>query len=368
MSEAREQIRFCTSRDGTRIAYAICGAGPPLVWAPHWVRHIKFDWISPVWRPWMMLLTRRHTVIRYDWRGCGLSDRDGVELSPARYLEDFEAVVRSAGVDRFTLLAMSHGTRMSMSYAVHNPERVSRLILFGASPCGRVALGQSAEQAEEEETRLKAIQLGWQTDNPAYGQFFTALHVPDATPEQFRSLGDLLRLTTSPANAVAIMRTFHRADVRDIVSKVACPTLVLHSRGDCIIPFDWGRAVAAQIPAARFLPLESRNHVLVDTEPAWPQLVEAIEDFLPASPDRAGVAAAEIDDLSPRENEVLEFVAQGLDNATIAKRLGISERTARNHVSAILSKLGVNSRAQAIVRAREAGFGQKTSKSPGGWR
>jgi DNA-binding NarL/FixJ family response regulator len=143
---------------------------------------------------------------------------------------------------------------------------------------------------------------------------------------------------------------------------------VLHSRGDCIIPFDWGRAVAAQIPAARFLPLESRNHVLVDTEPAWPQLVEAIEDFLPASPDRAGVAAAEIDDLSPRENEVLEFVAQGLDNATIAKRLGISERTARNHVSAILSKLGVNSRAQAIVRAREAGFGQKTSKSPGGWR
>jgi pimeloyl-ACP methyl ester carboxylesterase/DNA-binding CsgD family transcriptional regulator len=365
MPPPTEQIRFCTSRDGARIAYAICGAGPPLVWAPHWVRHIKFDWVSPVWQPWMTLLTRRHTVIRYDWRGCGLSDQDGVELSPARYLEDFEAVVRSAGLDRFVLLGMSHGTRLGMTYAVGNPSKVSHLVLFGSSPCGRVARGQSQEQAAEEETRFKAIELGWQTDNPAYGQFFTALHVPDATAEQFRSLGDLLRMTTSAANAVAIMRTFHQADVRAIVPRVPCPTLVLHSRGDSVIPFDWGRAVAAQIADARFVPLESRNHILVDTEPAWQQLVEALDNFLPSTAQGRGNAAGEMDDLSPRENEVLELVAQGLDNTTIGRRLGISERTARNHVSSILSKLGVSSRAQAIVRAREAGYGQGTKISGG---
>jgi pimeloyl-ACP methyl ester carboxylesterase/DNA-binding CsgD family transcriptional regulator len=365
MPPPTEQIRFCTSRDGTRIAYAICGAGPPLVWAPHWVRHIKFDWVSPVWQPWMTLLTQRHTVIRYDWRGCGLSDQDGVELSPARYLEDFEAVVRSAGLDRFVLLGMSHGTRLGMTYAVGNPSKVSHLVLFGSSPCGRVARGQSQEQAAEEETRFKAIELGWQTDNPAYGQFFTALHVPDATAEQFRSLGDLLRMTTSPTNAVAIMRTFHQADVRAIVPRVPCPTLVLHSRGDSVIPFDWGRAVAAQIADARFVPLESRNHILVDTEPAWQQLVEALDNFLPSTAQGRGNAAGEMDDLSPRENEVLELVAQGLDNTTIGRRLGISERTARNHVSSILSKLGVSSRAQAIVRAREAGYGQGTKISGG---
>jgi pimeloyl-ACP methyl ester carboxylesterase/DNA-binding CsgD family transcriptional regulator len=365
MPPPTEQIRFCTSRDGARIAYAICGAGPPLVWAPHWVRHIKFDWVSPVWQPWMTLLTRRHTVIRYDWRGCGLSDQDGVELSPARYLEDFEAVVRSAGLDRFVLFGMSHGTRLGMTYAVGNPSKVSHLVLFGSSPCGRVARGQSQEQAAEEETRFKAIELGWQTDNPAYGQFFTALHVPDATAEQFRSLGDLLRMTTSPTNAVAIMRTFHQADVRAIVPRVPCPTLVLHSRGDSVIPFDWGRAVAAQIADARFVPLESRNHILVDTEPAWQQLVEALDNFLPSTAQGRGNAAGEMDDLSPRENEVLELVAQGLDNTTIGRRLGISERTARNHVSSILSKLGVSSRAQAIVRAREAGYGQGTKISGG---
>jgi DNA-binding NarL/FixJ family response regulator len=155
------------------------------------------------------------------------------------------------------------------------------------------------------------------------------------------------------------MRTFHRADVRDMVAKVSCPTLVLHARGDSVIPFDWGRAVAAQIADARFVPLESRNHILVDTEPAWQQLVEALDDFLPPQANNRGIVVSEIEDLSPRENEVLELVAQGLDNTTIAGLLGISERTARNHVSAILSKLGVNSRAQAIVRAREVGYGQK---------
>lgn len=362
MARLAEQIRFCTSRDGTRIAYAICGEGPPLVWAPHWVRHLKYDWVGPLWRPWLELLTRHHTVIRYDWRGCGLSDRDGLEYDPERHFEDLEAVIAASGVERFVLFGMGHGTRLAIAYAARFPARVNRLVLSGSSTCGRVARGQTPQEAAEEDTRLRAIELGWQTDNPAYGQFFTSLHFPDANAEQVRSYNDLLRLTTSPANAVALMRSFHRADVRDSVPKVRCPTLVVHGRGDCIIPFDWGRAVAAQITDARFVPLDSRNHVILASEPAWPQLVAALDDFLFVQHKSSTDVATALDKITAREAQVLELVAQGLDNSTIGRRLAISERTARNHVSTILSKLGVNSRAQAIVRAREAGFGQQVVK------
>jgi pimeloyl-ACP methyl ester carboxylesterase/DNA-binding CsgD family transcriptional regulator len=362
MPRPAEQIRFCTSRDGTRIAYAVCGEGPPLIWAPHWVRHLKYDWIGPLWPPWLALLTRNHTVVRYDWRGCGLSDRDGLEFDPKRHIEDLEAVIAASGFHRFVLFGMGHGTRLSMAYAAQFPARVDRLVLCGSSTCGRVARGQTPQERAEEDTRLRAVELGWQTDTPAYGQFFTSLHLPDADVEEIRSYNDLLRLTTSPANAVALMRSFHRADVRDSVPKVRCPTLVIHGRGDCIIPFEWGRAVAAQIPAARFVLLDSRNHVILASEPAWPQLVAAIDDFLLAKDRASGCVPAALNKLTAREDQVLELVAQGLDNTTIGRRLGISERTARNHVSTILSKLGVNSRAKAIVRAREAGFGQKAEK------
>src|SRR5262249_23710668 len=149
----------------------------------------------------------------------------------------------------------------------------------------------------------------------------------------------------------------HMTDVRAFVPRVRCPTLVLHSRGNAIVPFDQARAVAALIPDARFVPLDSSNHVLLETEPAWQPFVAAVEDFLPST----APALSALDVLPSRENEVLELVAQGLDNSAIGKRLGISERTARNHVSTILSKLGVDSRAKAIVRAREAGFGQRTA-------
>ncbi len=319
MSHSAQQIRFCTSRDGARIAYATCGAGPPLVFAAHWLHHLKFDWDSPVWRPWLSLLSRRHTLIRYDWRGCGLSDREGMQ--------------------------------------------VTHLILYECQSQGLLARNPTPEQLEEAETRLKAIELGWSSKIPAFGQFFPMLHIPDATPEQARAYKDLLRRTTSQTNTISLMRAFHRLDVREIVPKVRCPTLVLHSRENAIIPFEEGRLVAGLIPGARFVPLESRNHVLLDTEPAWPQFVEALDDFLPAPPAMPdGAGELPLDELTPREYEVLELIAQGLDNSTIGTQLGMSKRTARNHVSMILAKLEVKSRAQAIVRAREAGLGRKTSR------
>ena len=206
------------------------------------------------------------------------------------------------------------------------------------------------------------MELGWPDDTPAYGQFYTTLHMPDASAEQSRSFADLVRRTTSVTNAVAMLQAFYRIDVAANVPKIRCPTLVLHARGDSIIWFEQGRSVAGLIPGARFVPLESRNHVLLDTEPAWQQFVEALDDFLPKAPARpAGLGGSPLDELTTREREVLELVAQGLDNDAIGKQLHISKRTARNHISLILAKLGVKSRAQAIVRGRDAGFGRKTS-------
>jgi DNA-binding NarL/FixJ family response regulator len=201
------------------------------------------------------------------------------------------------------------------------------------------------------------MELGWSQETPGYGQFFTSLHIPDADAEQFRSHNDLLRLTTSPGNAAQLLRTLWESDVHDLLPRIRCPTLVLNSRQDAIQPFEEGRAIASSIPGARFVPLESRNHILLENEPAWQQFVEALDDFLPASP--AGLATLALDDLSSREREVLEFVAQGLNNTEISTRLKISEKTIRNHVSTIFSKLGVNSRAQAVAVARDAGFGRR---------
>jgi pimeloyl-ACP methyl ester carboxylesterase/DNA-binding CsgD family transcriptional regulator len=354
-----QDIRFCTSRDGTRIAYAKCGAGPPLVWVAHFIHHLEFDWDSPVWRPWISTLARRHTLIRYDFRGTGLSDRARVEFSFEKLVEDFEAVINASGVQRFALFAMSGGARVVMPFVVQNPTRVSRLVLYGTSSTGPLASKAPPEQVENMQVQLKATKLGWPQDIPGFGTFLTSLHIPDAVPEQARSFNDLLRLTTTVGNGVALLRTLVESDMHDLLPHVRCPTLVLHARQSAVLPFDDGRAVAALIPDARFVPLESRNHILLDTEPAWEQFTRAIDEFLPASPDRR--IAVLFDELTSREREVLELVAQGFSNAKISVQLKISDKTVRNHVSIILSKLGAESRAQAVAIARDAGFGRRTT-------
>lgn len=361
MSLPAQRIRFCTSRDSTRIAYATCGAGPPLVWAASWVHHLELDWDSPVWRPWISLLARRHSLIRYDWRGCGLSDREQVEFSFEGFVDDLEAVIEAAGLEEFVLFGTAGGAAISTTYAVRHPDRVRRLALYAGYVRNKLAGSPTPRQMEEAQARLKVMELGWPNDTPAFGQFFGSIHMPDASAEKSQSFNDLVRWTTSPANAVALLQALFQIDLQEIVPKVRCPTLVLHARGDSVIQFEQGRSVAGLIPGARFVPLESRNHLLLDTEPAWQQFVEALDDFLPPPAKPAPGPRFPLDELTPRECEVLELVAQGLDNASIGTRLGISERTARNHLSIILSKLGINSRAQAIVQAREAGFGRRTA-------
>jgi pimeloyl-ACP methyl ester carboxylesterase len=355
MSIAQQQIRFCTSRDGTRIAYATSGQGPPIVWAGHFVRHLEFDWDSPVWRPWRSLLMQGRMLIRYDWRGFGLSDRAGVEFSLEKHVEDLAAVVQAAGLKKFVLFAASGGGPPAMAYAARHPEQIDHLILYGCSSRGRTARGETTEQAADRQTLLGMIEVGWSRELPAYDQFLARLHISDASTEQFRSYYELLRLTASPANVVALLRAYFQTDASDAVPQIGCPTLVMHARQDSMIPFDEGRQLASLIPGAQFVPLESRNHILLDTEPAWCQFADALDDFLPAVQPIAA-----LDELTSREREILELVAQGSDNDKIAGRLKISAKTVRNHVSLIFGKLGVNSRAEAVARARDAGFGRRT--------
>ena len=355
-----QQIRFCRSRDGVKIAYAVSGTGPLLVWIPHWVHTLKFDMDSPVWSPWLVTLARRHTVVRYDWRGCGLSDQRGVDLSNERHVEDLEAVVAAASAEHFALIAMAFGAGTGIAYAARCPERVSQLVLYGSWSRGRLSRVSTPEQRAEARTRLKAIELGWTDQDSGYGQFYTSLHLPDASAEQRRSYNEELHSATSRENAIGLMTAFYKTDLQEIAPQVRCPTLVLHARQESTVPFDEGRAVAALIRGARFVPLESRNHLVVSTEPAWQPLVEELDAFLP-TPGKAPPATVELNlgDLTPREREILEIVAEGADNRGIARRLGISEKTVRNQVSIILDKLGLDRRLQAVLRAREAGLGRK---------
>src|SRR5919204_1614170 len=355
MSQPAQEIRFCTSRDGVRIAYATCGVGPPLIWIGHWVRHLNFDWESPIWRPWLLLLSNRHCVIRYDWRGCGLSDREDVEFSLEKHVEDLEAVVEATALQHFVLVAEAGGGVVSMVYAARHPERVIRLVLYGTQTRGAL-VRRDTRRLEEGRAFLDVMKVGWHSDTPAYGKFFTTLHMPDASAEQFRSYGQLLRQTTSPENATALVQAYFEADALDVVPQVRCPTLVFHAREDAIIPFEEGRLVASLIPSARFVPLESRNHILQEREPPGRQRVREVEAFLPVSSnDSRGFSLAA---LTPRERDVLELIAQGLDNYRIAKQLGISEKTVRNHASTVFDKIGANSRAQAVALARDAGLGR----------
>ncbi len=257
MSHPVDQIRFCTSRDGTRVAYGICGSGPPLIWSPHWVHHLKLDWESPVWRPWLALLTRRHTLVRYDWRGCGLSDRDGVQFSFERNMEDLEAVVDATGLDKFAFIGNGSGGTTGIAYAARHPERVTHLILNGACVRGRLVRAKTTEEFEEARTRLKVFEIGWHNESPAYEHFITALHIPDAQAEQIRCYNDLIRLTTTPSNAVNLLRSYWEADVSGSLRLIRCPTLVLHSRKDALIPFEEGRLIASLVPDATFVPLEN---------------------------------------------------------------------------------------------------------------
>jgi pimeloyl-ACP methyl ester carboxylesterase/DNA-binding CsgD family transcriptional regulator len=360
MTNPSQQIRFCTGSDGVRIAYARTGKGSPIVKAANWLTHLEFDWTSPVWRHWLDEFSRGRTLVRYDERGCGLSDWDAVDLSFDAWVRDLEVVVDAAGLTRFALLGISQGGAVAVAYAARHPERVSHLVLYGAFARGKRARATSQEEIDEIEMTISLAVRGWGRENPAYRQLFATLFFPEGSPEQHRWFTDVQRLSTSAENAGRLLREVSNVDVRALAPRVACPTLVLHARDDARIVFDEGRLLAALIPGARLVPLESRNHILLEGEPAWGEFVAEVRGFLPESASTAdtGSPPGPFAELSAREHEVLGLIAQGLDNHRIAERLFLSEKTVRNHINHIFSKLDVQTRAEAIVRARDAGIGQ----------
>ena len=349
----RQDVRFCTAADGTRIAVASIGSGPPLVRAAHWLSHVERDLESPVWRPWVQELSRRHTYIRYDQRGCGLSDRTLAGLSIDNFVGDLEIVVDQLGLERFPLIGMSQGGAVAMRYASRHPERVSALVLVGAYARG--ALRRAANDLErlEADTLVNLIRVGWGRDNDSFRQLFTNQYLPEGTAEQHRWWNDLERLTQSPEVAARTLAVFHAIDVSELAAGLRVPALVMHSRRDARVPFEEGRRLAALIPGARFLALESANHVLLEVEPAFAVFVEALYDFLGATAASLGASttSASLTPLTSAEAAVLELLARGLDNHAIARQLGKSEKTVRNQVSTIFDKLGVRTRAEAIVQA-----------------
>jgi RNA polymerase sigma factor (sigma-70 family) len=344
-----QQIRFCHAPDGATLAYATHGRGPPLVRAATWLTHLEYDWQSPVWRHWLEGLGQRHTVIRYDERGCGLSDREIGELSLDQSLGDLESVVDAASVERFTLLGVSGGGFASVAYAVRHPERVSQLVLYGASARGRRRRGDP-DAVERGELVNQIIRLAWDDPTPLFRQVFTAMFLPDGTPQQLEWFDELQRASTSGEIAATLRRAREELDVTGMAEQVRVPTLVLHARHDQAVPFAEGRLLAALIPGARFVPLESRNHILLEHEPAWPLFIDELNDFL-AAPEPERVAAEALTDLSAREREVLELVAAGLSNEEIAERLYLSVRTVERHLSNMYAKLRISGKAARAAAA-----------------
>jgi pimeloyl-ACP methyl ester carboxylesterase len=281
--ESRQEdqvIRFCRSVDGVQLAYSRIGSGPLLVKTGNWLTHLAKDLESPVWRHLYCALARRHSLIRYDPRGSGLSDWDVEDISFEAFVRDLEAVVDAARLDRFALLGISQGCAVSVAYAARHPERVTRLVLYGGFALGWNKGEQTQADREQSAAALTLIRLGWGQDDPAFRQLFASQFIPEATKEQANWFSELRRVCSSPENAVRNFQASGEMDVTQLLSKLSLPTLVMHARDDVRVPFDDARRLAAGIPGSRFVPLQGRNHLLLEGEPAFTRFIEEVTSFL----------------------------------------------------------------------------------------
>jgi len=345
-----QEVRFCRSADGVRIAYARHGNGPPLVIATCWLSHLQYDWESPVWRHFLDDLGKIATVIRYDERGHGLSDRDVHEHGLDLRIADIEAVVDDAGLDRFALMGMAQGGPPAIAYTTRHPERVSRLLFYGSYAAAM--RDPTPEDIELDETFERLIKVGWARPESEFRRVFTSMMIPGGAEEQMRWLDELQRVSVSADIAVISRRQRQRENAADLLRELDLPTLVLHSRGDRMNDFEESRFLASSIAGARLVILESDNHIVLGDEPAWRVFMDEVTAFMAA--DRApGEAARGLPALSPRELDVLRLAAAGLDNAGIAEQLVLSVRTVERHLHNAYAKLGVEgtaARAAAVAK------------------
>jgi pimeloyl-ACP methyl ester carboxylesterase/DNA-binding CsgD family transcriptional regulator len=347
-----QEVRFCRGRDGTRLAWAVHGSGPPLIVGSCWLSHLQHDWRSPVWRHFLEELGAFATLIRYDERGFGMSDWNVTDFSLEARCADLESIVEATGYERFALLGMSAGSAVAMAYAARHPERVTRLILYG-TVSGRPVTLDGDEQAVEETFR-SMIRVGWAKEDPLFRRVFTRIFIPAATEEQMQWFDALQRMSTSPENAVASRLGRQAVDIAHEVPKISAPTLILQAIRDKATTFDNAVEVAGMIPGARLVELESANHILLADEPAWATAVAEMRAFLePDRWDAEGRSTAPVEQLSPRELDVLRGAARGLGNDAIAAELGLSPRTVERHLSNAYGKLGVTGRSARAAAVAE---------------
>ena len=343
----KQQVRYACGEQGVRIAWAELGHGPPLVKAATWLTHLQYDLESPVWAHWLRFLGGHFRYVRYDERGCGMSDWNAGDLAQPQWLDDLESVVDAAGITRpMVLLGISQGASTAIRYAVRHPDRVSHLVLYGGYAVGGMR-GEDAQRRAVYQAVMDVVGLGWGSDNPAFRQLFTSRFVPRGTPLQLGWFNALCLHTTSQENAARLLRARGEVDVRALLEQVRVPTLVLHCDGDQIAPLEQGKLLASRIPGASFVLLHSDNHVLLEHEPAWCEFRDAVLQFTGVRAEAE--PAAVFDGLTAREQAALRLLCEGRSNAQIGWELGISEKTVRNHVCNLYRKLGVRSRAEAIV-------------------
>jgi pimeloyl-ACP methyl ester carboxylesterase len=345
-----QELRFVRLGSGTRIAWARSGrpGAPTLVRVAHWLTHVEYDLRSPLWRPWVEQLGRSFRLVRYDERGCGLSGADDSPLDLDSWVEELEAVIEANGEPRVALLGVSGAAPAAIAYAVRHPERVSHLVLLGGYLNGAMRRSPTDDERAYLEAQWRLVEVGWSRDDPAVRDFFSSRFIPDAPPDVRAGMNEQQRRSCDGPRAAAILRGRASLDVRALAPAVRAPTLVMHCEGDRACPVSLGHEIAAAIPGARFESLPSANHVPLGHEPAFARFCDATVAFVAHPGDSPR--------LTPRERELGGLVAQGLDNAQIAARLGVADKTVRNALSALYAKLGVDGRARAVARSRDLGL------------
>lgn len=279
-SSARQEIRFCVTSDRVRLAYSLVGSGHPIVKVASCFNHLAFEWESPIWRHWIADLAPGNTLVRYDGRGNGLSDWEFAESSFDSWVRDLETVVDAAGLPKFALFGHSQGGAVAIAYAARHPERVSHLVLCGSYARG-VNHRQNPQAIEVRKALQTLLELNWGITNPAFFQVVTDLYIPERASAGDKTwFGELQRASMSSSNLVRIMRSCDELDLREALPAISVPTIVFHSERDRVAPFVEGKLIATHIPNAKFVPLPSANHVLLEDEPAWAIFRDEFAAFL----------------------------------------------------------------------------------------